>query len=159
MNARDILFYGNRTVLNTLAAVPAAERETPNVCGWWSTRHIVAHLASFEWLLVDALLPFAGGESTGTLARMGDLGGQGFNDYEVAQRKEKTYEDILAEYKAAHARTLEQVEQIPAETLREAGRIPWYGSGYALDDLIVYQYYGHKREHMAQIGVFLDTLA
>jgi hypothetical protein len=29
---------------------------------------------------------------------------------------------------------------------------------YALDDFIVYQYYGHKREHCAQIAVFRDKL-
>ena len=41
--------------------------------------------------------------------------------------------------------------------LREPGSIPWYGEEYALDDLIVYQYYGHKREHSAQIEAFRDA--
>jgi hypothetical protein len=92
------------------------------------------------------------------MERMHELGNQGFNDYEVEQRKDNSYDEIMAEYHQAHARTLEQVAQIPAETLREAGRIPWYGAEYALDDLIVYQYYGHKREHMAQVAVFIDLL-
>jgi hypothetical protein len=48
------------------------------------------------------------------------------------------------------------VAQIPAETLRATGTIPWYGPEYALDDLITYMYYGHKREHSAQIAVFRD---
>jgi hypothetical protein len=158
MNAKDILFYGNRTMMQTLSGVPAAERETRDVCGWWSTKHIVAHLASFEWFLVDALSAFGGGEPTGAMERMARLGNQGFNDYEVEQRAGNSYAAVLAEYNQAHNRTLEQVAQIPAETLREAGRIPWYGMEYALDDLIVYQYYGHKREHMAQVGVFIDLL-
>lgn len=34
--------------------------------------------------------------------------------------------------------------------------MPWYGDAYALDDLIVYMYYGHKREHNAQIAAFRD---
>jgi len=29
---------------------------------------------------------------------------------------------------------------------------------YALDDVIVYMYYGHKREHNAQIAAFRDRL-
>jgi hypothetical protein len=29
---------------------------------------------------------------------------------------------------------------------------------YALDDYIVYAYYGHKREHSAQIAVFRDLV-
>jgi DinB superfamily len=158
MNAHDILMYGNRTVQHTLEGIPDTEWDTPDVCGWWSTRQIIAHLASFEWMLVDAFCPFVGGEPTGALERAGQLGGQGFNDYEVEQRQGKSFAEVLAEYNQAHARTMEQVAQIPAETLQEAGRIPWYGMAYALDDLIVYQYYGHKREHTSQINIFKDLL-
>ena len=158
MNAHDVLMYGNRTMLQSLAGIPAAEWDTPDVCGWWSTRHIVAHLASFEWVLVDAFTPFTGGGPTPNLERFGKLGGQGFNDYEVDQRKDKSFKDVMDEYNRAHARTMEQVAQIPAEVLREAGRIPWYGAEYSLDDLITYQYYGHKREHMAQVAIFKDLL-
>jgi len=35
--------------------------------------------------------------------------------------------------------------------LREVGTIRWYGPTYALDDLIVYVNYAHKREHCAQM--------
>ena len=55
-----------------------------------------------------------------------------------------------------HARTMALIADIPAEVLRQPGTIPWYGDEYALDDLIVYQYYGHKREHMAQVDKFRD---
>jgi hypothetical protein len=34
------------------------------------------------------------------------------------------------------------------------GTSPWYGADYALDDLIVYMNYAHKREHCAQIRAF-----
>jgi hypothetical protein len=54
--------------------------------------------------------------------------------------------------------TLRLVQRIDAETLRRPGTLPWYGDAYALDDYIVYQYYGHKREHTAQINVFKDAL-
>ena len=45
---------------------------------------------------------------------------------------------------------------IPAETWREAGTIPWYGPEYALDDLVVYQMYGHKQEHDPQLGAVIE---
>ena len=41
---------------------------------------------------------------------------------------------------------------------REPGTLPWYGPEYDLEDFIAYTFYGHKREHMAQVNVFLDTL-
>ena len=48
--------------------------------------------------------------------------------------------------------------RIPPDTWRQNGTLPWYGAEYSLDDFIVYTFYGHKREHTAQINVFKDTL-
>ena len=38
----------------------------------------------------------------------------------------------------------------------EVGTIPWYGPDYSLDDLLVYQMYGHKREHDPQLSAVLE---
>ena len=52
------------------------------------------------------------------------------------------------------------INMIPIETLRiETGTISWLAEEYSIEDLIVYQYYGHKREHVAQIWVYRDHLA
>ena len=32
----------------------------------------------------------------------------------------------------------------------------WYGPEYSLDDLVVYQMYGHKREHDPQLSALLE---
>jgi len=69
-----------------------------------------------------------------------------------------TVDEIVAEYSDACAQTMELIGCIPAETLRQSGTIPWYGAEYSLDDLIVYMYYGHKREHAAQIAAFRDRM-
>ena len=53
---------------------------------------------------------------------------------------------------------MSMVDTIPSETLRQSGTLPWYGMAYALDDFLVYAYYGHKREHSAQIAAFRDVL-
>jgi hypothetical protein len=50
------------------------------------------------------------------------------------------------------------INRIPAERCRQVGTLPWYGAEYALDDMLVYMYYGHKREHAAQIAAFRDRL-
>jgi hypothetical protein len=50
------------------------------------------------------------------------------------------------------------VAQIRPEQFRQVGILPWYGMDYSLDDLLVYMYYGHKREHSAQIAAFRDRL-
>ncbi|MBV9711344.1 MAG: DinB family protein [Ktedonobacteraceae bacterium] len=157
MNATDILKYGQQTVQQTLSGFPASAWEQPGACGEWSVKDIIAHLASYEQVLVDILNSFTKQVATPALDRFIELGGQ-FNDYEVRQRKEKTMEEVLQELNEAHSSTMSFIAAIPVETLRQAGTLPWYGMAYSLDDVIVYMYYGHKREHSAQIAAFQDRL-
>ena len=158
MNAADILKYGHQTVLRAIDGLADADWETPGACGIWSVKDIMAHLASYEHLLVEILASFLGGGPTPYLTQFRKTGDT-FNDVQVAARTEKTVQDVLVEYNDTQAQTMALVAQIPVETLRETGTIPWYGMEYALDDLIVYMYYGHKREHSAQIAAFRDHLA
>ena len=157
MNAADILKYGHQTMLRTIGEVPDDAWETPGVCGIWSCKDIIAHLASYERVLVDILATFLGSEPTPSLDAFREPDGS-FNDEQVAQRRQHTVAEIVAEYTNTCARTVELITQIPLHTLRQPGTIPWYGPEYALDDLLVYMYYGHKREHSAQIAVFRDRL-
>ena len=157
MNATDILKYGQLTVLQAIDSFPEAEWETPGACGTWSVKNILAHLASYERVLVDVLATLTGGGSTPALNAFLELGGQ-FNDSEVDRRKEKTIQDVLAEFNDTHAQVMSLLVTLPSETLRQSGTLPWYGMDYALDDVLVYMYYGHKREHSAQIAAFRDYL-
>ena len=158
MHAADILKYGHRTVLQTIADLPADAWEMPGACGVWSCKDIIAHLASFEHLLLDILATFLGNDPTPSLDQFRDPSSD-FNDAQVALRKDNTVGEIVAEYSDICAQTMELIGRLPAETLRQSGTLPWYGAEYALDDLIVYMYYGHKREHAAQIAAFRDRLA
>jgi uncharacterized damage-inducible protein DinB len=153
MNTLDVLKYGNQTVQQALAGLPDEAWQTSGVCGVWSVKDIIAHLTSYESVLRDLLKSFVdGGPPPQSLRKLRD------NDAEVALRKEKTAQQVLDEYNEAHAQVMELAAQIPAETLRQTGTIPWYGMEYAVDDFVVYAYYGHKREHCAQIAVYRDTL-
>lgn len=158
MNAADVLRYGHLTVHRSIDSLPEPAWTTRDVCGWWSCKDIMAHLASFELVLAEVLASFTDDAPSPTLARM-LRNHQAFNDEEVPARAAMTPRQIVAEYDAHHLRTMELVTSIDADLLRRPGVIPWYGDEYALDDYIVYQYYGHKREHMAQIDHFKDSLA
>ena len=65
-----------------------------------------------------------------------------------------TFDQTIAEYTGSYEDVMVSLDRIAPERLREPGTLPWYGLEYSLDDLIVYQQYGHKREHAGQIGVF-----
>ena len=158
MNATDVLKYRQLTVLQAIDGFPEMAWETPGACGVWSVKDIIAHLASYERVLVDILTTFTSGGSTPVLNSYIELGGQ-FNESEVSRRKAKTIQDVLAEFNDTHIQVMSLLVNIPSETLRQSGTLPWYGMEYALDDLLVYMYYGHKREHSAQIAGFRDQLS
>jgi DinB superfamily len=157
MNASDILKYGQGTVLQTIEGLPASAWETPGACGVWSIKDIIAHLASYEHVMLDVLSAFVSSGPTVYLSKFTEPGG-GFNDSEVALRKGKTVSEVLGEFNDTHAQVMSLAARIPVETFRQTGTLPWYGMEYALDDFIVYTQYGHKREHSAQIAAFRDHL-
>jgi DinB superfamily len=157
MNAMDILKYGQGTVHQTLDGFPEEALDTAGTCGTWSVKDIIAHLASYEEVLVDILSGFIGRHPTPYLDKFTSMGGQ-FNDAEVDRRKGKSMKEVLDEFNDAHAQVMALAERIRPEVFRQVGTLSWYGMEYSLDDVIVYMYYGHKREHSAQIAAFRDLL-
>lgn len=158
MNAVDVLKYGQQTLLRALDSFPAAAWETPGACGVWSVKDIISHLASYELVLVELLAGFTGGDGpTPYLTAYIETHDQ-FNDEQVNMRKDLGMEEVLAELNQAHDRVMALIAQIPPETCRQVGTLRWYGAEYALDDFLVYTYYGHKREHSAQVAAFYDVL-
>jgi len=157
MNAVDVLENGQQTVLQTLAEFPAAGVDTPGACGAWSVKDIIAHLASYEQVLVDVLSTLIGRHPTPSLDKFAELGVQ-FNDTEVGRRKGRTMREVLDEFHEAYAQVMELAAKISPERFRHSGILPWYGMEYDLNDFIIYRFYGHKREHSAQIAAFHDLL-
>jgi hypothetical protein len=156
MNAVDILKYGDSTVQRTIDGLPEANWNTGGVCGFWSVKDIIGHLGAYELTLEDVLNGYLGGGPTPYLDQY--KRGLVFNDEQAALRKDRSMKDVLDEYNASHARVMQLAARIAPETWRQAGTLAWYGPEYSLDDFIVYSFYGHKREHSAQIAVFRDTL-
>jgi len=156
MHAADVLMYGHFTFMGTLEEFPAAQRATSGAVGFWSVTNLVGHIGSFELVLVEILEDLLAPRPTPLCdALLAD--GQAFNDQQVdVLRKSWTYKMCLEEYLAAHEEVRTLMARLPADLLRATGAIPWYGETYDLEDLITYQYYGHKREHSGQIQTFRD---
>lgn len=152
MNIRDILTYGQNHVLEAVEDLSAADWETPGVCGEWSAKDVVAHLASFENVLLDVLKYIIGDKDTPHLQAF--TSDPDFNDNEVLKRRSKSWIVVLAELALAHDEVMNLIGQLPVQVLREKGVLAWYGDDYDLEDFIVYSYYGHKREHTAQIEAY-----
>lgn len=153
MDARTILVYGHKHVLDAFAPLTDAEWGRVGVTTRWTPTDLMAHLTSFELMLGEALGQVLGEGGTPTLEAMG-RDRAGFNDAQVAARRGRTPAEVQAEYEAAHAVVMERAAKLGPDRLREPGTIPWYGAEYSLDDLIVYTNYAHKREHCAQVRRF-----
>lgn len=153
MNAQDVLKYGHQTVLRAIDGFPQEAWETGSVVGVWSAKDVVAHLASFERVLVEILgWVLDPAQPTPTLELF--VSHEKFNEEQVALRKDKTPTEVLAEYEHWHAQAMALAGRIPPEAYRKPGILPWYGAEYDLEDFLIYTYYGHKREHAAQVALF-----
>lgn len=151
MNVLDVLKSGHQTVLKAVEELPQAIWEQPGACGEWSVKDIIAHLASFEATLVDILRQLTDQDAaTPTLDRF-FADASGFNEKEIQARQTQSVTAVLHEYNEHYAEVMRLIEQIPEEKRRQKGILTWYGDTYDLEDFIVYTYYGHKREHSAQI--------
>jgi len=155
VNAHDVLMYGHRTFMESIREFPPEEWEMKGVCGVWSAKDVISHLASYENILIDVLNGLLRETDMPALKEFVE-GGQAFNDRLVEMRELKSHDEVLQELNGYHQRVLSLVVQVPPEKLRQAGTIPWYGQEYSVEDYIVYQYYGHKREHAGQIASYLD---
>jgi hypothetical protein len=159
MNGVDILRYGHGEVQTAIADLPENEWYMPGVCGHWSVREIIAHLASYEQLLIEVLTGLLKEDAppTPTLDRL-LADEERFNDDEVARRCCQSAHEVWTEYEEAHETAVSLLSQIPLEGRRLNGVLSWYGDTYDLEDFLVYTYYGHKREHCAQIAVYRSAI-
>jgi hypothetical protein len=152
VNPLDILMYGQRTIDDLIDRLEPGDWDAIAL-GTWTTKDLVGHLGVFEVRFVEILTSFLGQEPATSLVRIPvDV----FNDDQAAVRRDWSVEAIVAELRDAHVQAMALVPRIPADRWREVGTIPWYGPQYALDDLVVYLMYGHKREHAPQLEAVLE---
>ena len=158
MELADALSRGHDLVLNIIDEIPDSERDTPGVVGEWSVREIIAHLASHEEVLAEILSTFLSSEPTPGLDMMNE-DSLHFNTVQVEMRKDKNSAELLTEYKDWHEKAMSLLAQIPKEMHRSPDNtLPWQGVECTLEELVIYTNYAHKREHGAQLGVFVDHL-
>ncbi|MQC26789.1 MAG: DUF664 domain-containing protein [Chloroflexi bacterium] len=158
MHAADSLSSGSRRFLQSLEGINHADWAEAGVCGWWSVKEIVAHLTSYEALIFDVIGSLLDDTPTPTLDARRSQSHQEFVDQQVAARADHSPQQLLDEYSAHHAKTMERIQRLPLEEQRRTGSLPWYGEEYDLEDYVAYVGLAHKREHGAQINVFKDKL-
>jgi DinB family protein len=152
MNPFDVLMYGQRTVRATIDRYGPGDWDRIAL-GVWTAKDLLGHLGAFEVRFADVLATFAG---TQTESDLMSADPRTFNDDQAAIRKDWPIDQVRAEFLDAHERVMHNARLIEIDGWREVGSIPWYGPEYSLEDLLVYQMYGHKREHDPQLSAVLE---
>jgi hypothetical protein len=147
VNPLDMMMYGQRTIDGLIDRL-APDEWNAVVLGVWTSKDVVGHLGAFEVRFGEVMAVFLD-ETPATNLRAEPP--STFNDDQAAVRRDWPVEQVVAELRDAHRLVMELAARIPAETWSAVGTIPWYGPQYSLDDLVVYQIYGHKREHGPQL--------
>lgn len=157
MNAKDILERGHQAVIKAADGLPHADWEAGGVCGAWSVKEVIAHLAGYEHVLAEGLGLFS---SEAVTPHLDEYRSQWptYNDDKVAERRDRRPAEVWAEYRDAHAHAVAALDAISAAKLREVGTVPWYDPQGSIDDFVVRLGFGHKREHAAQIAVYRDLI-
>ena len=153
MNTVDVLMFGQRTVMATVRRYRPEDWDRIAL-GVWTAKDLLGHLGAFEVRFADVLATFV---DAPVLSDLMTVDPAAFNDQQAAIRKDWTIEQVTDEFLAAHERVMGHARAIPADRWREVGTIPWYGPQYSLDDLAVYQMYGHKREHDPQLSAAVES--
>ncbi len=156
MNATELLEKSNLLVIQTVDDLPETAWDIPGACGNWSVKDIIAHLASYEHIIVDVLSIFQKEQPTPYILQFLHQLDQ-FNKVEVEARKYETAQHVLDEYQDAQVEATSLLMQIPDEKVQERGTMPWYGEDCCLADFIN-RIYDHTREHCAQIARFRQSL-
>jgi uncharacterized damage-inducible protein DinB len=125
MNTLDILKYGHLTLFGSLEKVPFENWETERVCGVWSVKDIVAHLATYELWHTEVLNDVLGISVPTAIMDSRAEHGDRFNDVEVEKRCGLSPQEVLGEYKNNQAEMMALAKQVPGSMLVENGTLPW----------------------------------
>lgn len=156
MNAVELIKYAHSTVLDAVEGLDEADAQIAGACGFWSVKDILAHLTSYEIVLFEGLSQLYDPElATPTLDHW-LANPQLFNDIQVGQRQTVALKAVVSEYREQFSQNLDFVRKIPLEGLRADGALDWYGADYDIEDMLMYQYFGHKIEHSSQIVAFRE---
>ncbi|HYO29176.1 MAG TPA: maleylpyruvate isomerase N-terminal domain-containing protein [Thermomicrobiales bacterium] len=95
--------------LAAIAGVPPERMEEPGVCGSWSVRDLIGHVAFWDRHAIESGRSVLAGEPSAA------IDWQAMNEREAAAAANCSVEDLRGEMEAAHAALLAFVEGAPAD--------------------------------------------
>jgi len=117
MDVAKVLENSHTLLLQTVEGVPESEWEIPGVCGEWSVKDVVSHLAAYERLLIDILNTALGNEASPYM-RTFLANPEGFNTHVAEAREYQPAQQVLVAYQEAQVQSTSLLAQIPEGSLQ-----------------------------------------
>ncbi len=129
-------------LLTAAALVPPEERSSRRVCGEWTLKDVLGHVADWEWLGVEGLRHMAAGHPP-QVEHVEDV--DAWNRAHAEARREQPWDDVWADFHAARQALLSVLGGMDQADMGQIFPAPWAEqcTPYAW----VFIYVAHDREH------------
>ena len=115
-------------LLTAATLVPPEERASRQVCGVWTTKDVLGHIADWEWVGVEGLRQMAAGQAP-LVEHIADIEAWNQAHYEV--RRDQPWEEVWADLHAAREALLEVLNGMGQDALSQSHLFPWGQQGTA----------------------------
>jgi hypothetical protein len=123
------------------------------VCGTWTVKDVIGHVADWEVFGVEGLRHMAAGRTAEPLPVEHIVDIDAWNEAHVVARREQPWLQVWAVLSQARKDLDEVLEDMGATALSRRFLFPWGSGGTAYDWLCVYL--RHDREHAAGLRAVL----
>ena len=142
VEVRVALTAAREELLAAAALIPPEERTSRPVCGKWTLKDVLAHVADWEWVGAEGLRYMAAGQPP-QVEHIADI--DAWNRVHFEARRDQPWEDVWADLHAAREVLLETLEGMSQADLTQTFRFPWGPKGTAYQWVCVYL--DHDRGH------------
>ncbi len=129
-------------LLTAAAMATPAERASRPICGAWTLKDVLGHVADWEWVGVEGLRRMAAGRPL-DIAYIADI--DAWNERQAQARADQPWEEIWADLHAAREELLEILDGMRQADLMRSYVFPWGPEGVAYQWLSAF--ISHDREH------------
>ncbi len=102
----------------TAALIPIDERETRPVCGTWTLKDVLGHLADWDDWYLNTFYAMVG-EPTNNLGWKDESDGNALNEKLVAKNRKKSFKDVSNHCQSARAALVTEVQMISDDMLAD----------------------------------------
>ena len=133
---------GRDGLLTAAALVPQEERASRPVCGEWTLKDVLGHVADWEWFGVEGLRQMAAGRAP-QVEHIESI--DAWNQTHADARRHQPWETVCADLQAARRVLLDVLEEMSQAQLARSFPFPWEPKGTPYQWIWVYL--RHDREH------------